>query len=284
MTLKNEPKEGALFLIPTPIGNLADITIRALDTLKTVDLLLCEDTRHTQVLLDHYQIKVPKLSFHEHNAQKRLPEVIKKLQSGLNIGLVSDAGMPVISDPGLVLVRQLRQLKMPVVALPGANAGLTALVGSGFSAIPFTFLGFLPRSTSQIKAQLTAITNQTIVFYESPYRLVKTLKIIAQIDAKWPTSVCRELTKIHEEYLINPVADVLEHFSKQPPKGEIVVILNPRPLKIEPPKPQEWGTLISQEVAQGVSPNIAIKNFAQKYQLSRKIVYDVYHKITPAGG
>lgn len=283
MKPKNNSEWGKLFLIPTPIGNLADITLRALETLKSIDLLLCEDTRHTQILLDHYQIKVAKLSFYEHNAQRRLPEILHKLESGLNLGLVSDAGMPIISDPGLILVEKLRQLNQSVVALPGANAALTALIGSGFLAIPFTFLGFLPRNSQQIKKDLIAINKQTIIFYESPYRLIKTLKVISQIDPNWQICISRELTKIHEEYYINTVELAIDYFTNNQPKGEFVVILAPHSFTSNPPQQKEWFSLISKEISSGVTPNVAIKNFAQKYHLSRKIVYDVYHQIIPKG-
>ncbi|BDR56657.1 16S rRNA (cytidine(1402)-2'-O)-methyltransferase [Xylocopilactobacillus apis] len=279
MNQRNDEKIGTLFLIPTPIGNLGDLTLRSLDTLKEVDLLLCEDTRHTQILLEHYQIKTPKLSFHEHNSKQRIPEVVDKLKSGLNLGLVSDAGMPVISDPGVDLVSTLRKQKIPVFALPGANAATTALVGSGFPAIPYTFLGFLPRNAKEIKETLDHIYDQTIIFYESPYRLLKTVKVIETIDPIWQLCTARELTKIHEEYFAGSADEVLRHYEEFPPKGEFVVLLAPRTKKLTVPAKDQWVEIIKHEIDNGISPNTAIKNFAKKYQLERKIVYDVYHMI-----
>ncbi|BDR58771.1 16S rRNA (cytidine(1402)-2'-O)-methyltransferase [Xylocopilactobacillus apicola] len=275
----NEKNSGTLFLIPTPIGNLDDLTFRALKILKQVDLLLCEDTRHTQILLDHYEIQVPKLSFHEHNSHRRIPEVVEKLKSGLNLGLVSDAGMPVISDPGVDLVQYLRKREIPVVALPGANAALTALVGSGMIALPYVFLGFLPRTIKEIKEVLNKTPQMTTLFYESPYRIVKTLEIISQIDENWELCIARELTKIHEEYFEGRAFEALEHFKQFPPKGEFVVILTPRIIEIVAPSEEKWQEEITLAIEAGDAPNLAIKNFAKKYNLERKIVYDVYHNL-----
>lgn len=275
----SQKNRGTLFLIPTPIGNLDDITLRALKTLKHVDLLLCEDTRHTQILLDHYEINVPKLSFHEHNSYSRVPEVIEKLEQGLDLGLVSDAGMPIISDPGIDLVEKLRKMEFDVVALPGANAAITALVGSGFPALPYTFLGFLPRNSNEIKNKLENIQGTTIIFYESPYRILKTLKLIEEIDDNWHICTARELTKIHEEYFQGTVKEVISHFSITAPKGEFVVILNPRVVELIAPSSDQWFSIINDEVEAGNPPNLAIKKFAKKYNLDRKTVYETYHKI-----
>lgn len=168
---------GTLYLVPTPIGNLQDMTYRAVATLKTVDLIAAEDTRNTQKLLNHFEITTKQISFHEHNTQERIPQLIEKLQTGVNLAQVSDAGMPSISDPGKELVAACIAANIPVVPLPGANAGLTALIASGLVPQPFYFYGFLPRKKNEQKADLAKLArrHETVVLYESPFRVAKTL-------------------------------------------------------------------------------------------------------------
>ncbi len=189
---------GTLFLVPTPIGNLDDMTVRAIDTLRSVDLIAAEDTRHTGQLLSHFDIETRQISFHEHNTQQRIPELLEKLRAGTNIAQVSDAGMPSISDPGTELVAAATQAGIPVVPLPGPNAGLTALIASGLAPQPFTFYGFLPRKVTEQAATLTNWVHHptTLIFYEAPHRLGKTLTTMAQVFGdERQAVVARELTK-----------------------------------------------------------------------------------------
>jgi 16S rRNA (cytidine1402-2'-O)-methyltransferase len=218
---------GKLFVVPTPIGNLDDMTIRAQKVLKEVDLILAEDTRKTSVLLRHFSIETKMLSHHLHNEHKTLQGVINKLQSGLNIALVSDAGTPSISDPGFLIVRECIRIQIDVETLPGAVAFVPALVNSGLPSDKFCFEGFLPQKKGRQK-RLLELQNETrtMIFYESPFRLYKTLEQFAEIfgqDRK--VSVSRELTKIYEENVRGNIADLLKYFSEKTIKGEIVIIL-----------------------------------------------------------
>ena len=194
---------GTLYLVPTPIGNLEDMTFRAVKTLQTVDLIASEDTRNTQKLLNHFEVQVPQKSLHEHNYNERIPELLENLKSGKSIAQVSDAGMPSISDPGHELVVACIAEDIPVVALPGATAGMTALIASGLLPQPFYFYGFLQRKRSLQKNELTDLKNQTatLIFYESPHRVKETLKNISEVFGNREAVICRELTKIYEEYL-----------------------------------------------------------------------------------
>ncbi|MGO2969422.1 MAG: 16S rRNA (cytidine(1402)-2'-O)-methyltransferase, partial [Leuconostoc falkenbergense] len=195
---------GTLYLVPTPIGNLGDISARALDTLRDVDLIAAEDTRHTQQLLNHFDIETPQTSFHEHNWQAKIPNLIADLQNGTNVAQVSDAGMPSISDPGKELVAAAVASSIPVVPIPGATAGVTALIASGLVPQPFYFYGFLKRKNSEQLAELQQLSTMkdTIIFYEAPHRLKQTLVNIQKImgsDRK--LVLARELTKRYEEFL-----------------------------------------------------------------------------------
>lgn len=191
-------KYGTLYLVPTPIGNLGDMTYRAVEVLKNADLIASEDTRNTQKLLNHFEIETKQMSFHEHNTNQRIPELIAKLKQGITIAQVSDAGMPSISDPGHELVVACISQSIRVVPLPGANAGLTALIASGISPQPFYFYGFLPRKPKDQREELDNLKNyqETLIFYEAPHRLKKTLKaLLAHFGEKRHAALCRELTK-----------------------------------------------------------------------------------------
>lgn len=214
--------------MPTPIGNLADITLRALEVLKSVDVILAEDTRTSGLLLKHYNIAKPLQSFHIFNEHKVLNGLIERLQKGEHMALVSDAGTPGISDPGFLLVREVLKHNLKVECLPGATAFVPALVKSGFPTDRFVFEGFLPHKKGRqtILKQLAAET-RTIVLYESPHRLLKTLEQIAEwMGADRPVSVSRELTKRFEETKTGPVSDVLTYFSQKEVKGEIVIVID----------------------------------------------------------
>jgi 16S rRNA (cytidine1402-2'-O)-methyltransferase len=222
-----------LYLIPTPIGNLQDITLRALTTLKEVDLVLAEDTRVSKKLLNHFDIPAKLSSFHQHNEHKMLENIIGKLTSGLSIALVSDAGTPGISDPGFLLVRECIQHDIPVEALPGATAFVPALVVSGLPSDRFVFEGFLPHKKGrQTKFKELAEETRTIVLYESPHRIIKTLEGLKEfLGEDRPCSVSREITKMFEETVRGTLAEVSAHFQEHAPKGEFVMVIGGAPKK-----------------------------------------------------
>jgi len=214
--------------VPTPIGNLADITLRALDVLKSVDTILAEDTRTSGFLLKHYEIKKPLQSFHIFNEHKTLAGLITRMQQGEVMALVSDAGTPGISDPGFLLVREALKAGLKIDCLPGATALIPALVKSGFPTDRFVFEGFLPHKKGrQTMLKKLSEEDRTIVLYESPHRLIKTLEqLIEFFDPERLVSVSRELTKFHEETKTGTVTEVLEHFKQKDVKGEIVMVIN----------------------------------------------------------
>ena len=216
-----------LYIVPTPIGNLKDMTFRAIEVLNEVDLILAEDTRTSGKLLKHYEIGTPMQSHHMHNEHKTVDNVIKKLQAGQTIALISDAGTPAISDPGFLLTRQAIASDIKVECLPGATAFVPALVNSGFPNDRFVFEGFLPvKKGRQTRFLALATEKRTIVFYESPHKLIKTLKDIATyFGEERRVSVSRELTKLYEETTRGNVLEVIEHYTAKPPKGEIVLIV-----------------------------------------------------------
>ena len=218
-----------LFIIPTPIGNLGDITFRAIDTLKSVDLILAEDTRTSLKLLRHYNIENNVESYHMHNEHKKLISIIEKLNSGFEIALISDAGTPGISDPGFLLVRECIKNNIMIECLPGPTALIPALVNSGLPSDRFLFEGFLPVKKGRTKRlkQLSG-ENKTIIFYESPHRILKTLNDLSSYFSKDSyVSISRELTKIHEETFRGTINDSIEHFKKKKPKGEFVIVFSP---------------------------------------------------------
>jgi 16S rRNA (cytidine1402-2'-O)-methyltransferase len=216
-----------LYLVATPIGNLGDITLRALETLKSVDKIAAEDTRHSGNLLRHFGISKPLVSYHQHNEARRTAELIEELAAGRNIAVISDAGLPGISDPGHRLLRACQERGLPYTIVPGPSAVLTALVGSGFPAEAFYYGGFLPvKSGGRERDLLAALAREeTSVFFESPHRLVKSLAVCAQHFGDRPVCVARELTKQFEEYRIAPAAELLAHYTAHPPKGEIVLVV-----------------------------------------------------------
>ncbi|MDY8135169.1 16S rRNA (cytidine(1402)-2'-O)-methyltransferase [Aquimarina sp. 2201CG5-10] len=216
-----------LYLVPTPIGNLEDMTFRAIKVLKEADLILAEDTRTSGKLLKHFDITTPMQSHHMHNEHKTVDRVIQKLQSGEVIALISDAGTPAISDPGFLLTRACVAQKIDVECLPGATAFVPALVNSGLPNDKFVFEGFLPvKKGRQTRLKLLAEETRTLIFYESPHKLIKTLgNFIEYFGADRQVSVSRELSKLHEETVRGTVQEVLQHFENKPPKGEIVIVL-----------------------------------------------------------
>ena len=218
---------GKLYLVPTPVGNLEDITLRALRILKEVDLILAEDTRTSSVLLNHYDIHKPLQSHHKFNEHETSGLVASRIQAGQSVALISDAGTPGISDPGFMLVRECVQQGIEVECLPGATAFVPALINSGLPCDRFLFEGFLPQKKGR-QSRIAALKDEprTIIFYESPFRLVKALEQFTEVfGPERPVCVCREISKIHDESVRGTLADVLAHFSQKEVKGEIVVIL-----------------------------------------------------------
>ncbi|MGD1845899.1 MAG: 16S rRNA (cytidine(1402)-2'-O)-methyltransferase [Salibacteraceae bacterium] len=216
-----------LYLVPTPIGNLSDITLRALETLRSVDLILAEDTRQTAKLLQHYEIKKPVIAHHQHNEHRQVEQLVNRLQAGESMALVSDAGTPGISDPGFLLVRACLAAEIEVECLPGATALVPALVASGLPADRFVFEGFLPlKKGRQTRLEQLAEENRTIVLYESPHRLVKTLgQLVDKFGPDRKAAVSRELTKVYAETRRGSLQELLTHFSAGKVKGELVIVV-----------------------------------------------------------
>lgn len=221
--------EPGLYIAATPIGNLSDITLRVLDTLAGCDLIACEDTRVTGKLLRHFAIDTRKIAYHEHNAEVTGPKLIEEIKAGRSVALVSDAGTPLVSDPGFRLVEACRNEGLNVVPLPGASAPVTAMVASGLVTGSWTFHGFLPSKASSRNAMLSqnASADGTVIYFESPSRLVKTLQNIQDLfGPDRVVCVARELTKLHEEIITRPVSEVLQHFLHKAVKGEIVILIS----------------------------------------------------------
>src|SRR5215475_8272320 len=219
---------GTLYLVATPIGNLADITHRALQVLKDVDLIACEDTRHTNKLLNHYGITTKTISYHEHNEQQRASYLIEKLKEGSNIAVVSDAGTPSISDPGFRLVRAAIENDITVVPVPGPSALISALIAAGLPTDEFFFAGFLPSRTNARRTRLSELQSVpgTLIFYEAPHRLAAALKDALEVLGEREAVVARELTKLHEEIRRGRLSELAEHYAKEVPRGEIVLIVD----------------------------------------------------------
>ncbi|MCW3077512.1 MAG: Ribosomal small subunit methyltransferase [Bacteroidetes bacterium] len=217
---------GELFVVPTPIGNLEDITLRAINTLKAVDLVLAEDTRTSSFLLKHLQIEKPLRSYHMHNEHKVVEEIVGNISAGKNVALISDAGTPGISDPGFLLVRQCLTNGLKVTTLPGATAFVPALVNSGFPCNEFSFYGFLPQKKGrQTKLKMLALEQKTFILYESPFRLLKLLQELKDYVGERRASVSRELSKMFEENKQGTFTELIAHFSAKTIKGEIVVVV-----------------------------------------------------------
>ncbi|MCO6534228.1 16S rRNA (cytidine(1402)-2'-O)-methyltransferase [Lactobacillus sp.] len=273
--------EGKLYLVPTPIGNLEDITIRAKRILQEADYIAAEDTRTSGILLEKIGVHNHMLSFHKYNSKERAPELVKLMQDGAIIAEISDAGMPVISDPGFVLVQECIKNDIPVVPLPGASAFTTALIASGFDAQPFTYYGFLPRKAGEQKPYFVQMeqANGTSIFYEAPHRLVKTLSNMATVfEPEREIVAARELTKIHEEFIRGTVQEVSQYFSENQPRGEFVILVSPNTEETEQLSWPELIELVDKRVDQGESKKSAIKEVAQANQVSKNELYDRYHQ------
>ena len=217
-----------LYVVATPIGNLDDITLRALEVLKSVDVIAAEDTRHSGNLLRHFEIRKPLVSYHEHNEAMRAAELVERLALGENVALITDAGTPALSDPGARLLRKCIERHLPYTIVPGPSSIITALVGSGFSLDRFSFHGFLPVKSGQRERALrgAAEREETSVYFESPYRLTKSLAVCATVMPERTLCVARELTKKFEEFRRGTGAELLAHYESKPPKGEITLVIS----------------------------------------------------------
>jgi 16S rRNA (cytidine1402-2'-O)-methyltransferase len=215
---------GALVVCPTPIGNLEDITLRVLSALREADVVACEDTRHTRVLLDRHGISARTVSYHEHNEASRAAELVGRMQAGETVALVSDAGMPLVNDPGFLLVQACVAAGIGVEVLPGPSAALTALVVSGLPAATWRFVGFLPRKRGELETLFRG-AGETLVAFESPRRVGASLAALAAVDPERAVAVCRELTKLHEEVVRGTAAELAERYVDAAPRGEIVVVV-----------------------------------------------------------
>lgn len=276
--METEPKGGTLYIVGTPIGNLEDMTFRAIKILKNVDRIAAEDTRHTGKLLQHFQIATPQISYHEHNRQQRIPELLKLLQQGLAIALVSDAGMPGISDPGYELVNACWEVQIPVVPIPGGTAVTTALSACGLPTRRFTFEGFLPPKTKERQQILSTLQSEprTLVFYEAPHRLKATLADMAAAFGETREIVlARELTKRFEQFWRGTIQEAIAHTQQQEPMGEYTLIVAGRevttPILSEDALKQE----LVQLLAQGISRSEASRQLAQLTQLPRRAIYQL---------
>jgi 16S rRNA (cytidine1402-2'-O)-methyltransferase len=216
---------GRLIVCPTPIGNLEDITLRVLAALREATVVACEDTRRTRVLLDRYGVSAHLVSYHEHNEQARATELVERMRNGAVVALVSDAGMPLVSDPGFVLVRACVASGLAVEVLPGPSAAIAALVASALPAQRWRFAGFLPRKRSQLLEAFSA--DETLVAFESPRRVAASLAVLAEADPGRPVAVCRELTKIHEEVVRGTAAQLADRYRDDPPRGEVALVVGP---------------------------------------------------------
>jgi 16S rRNA (cytidine1402-2'-O)-methyltransferase len=276
MTPSSRPA-GRLFVVGTPIGNLEDITFRALRTLREADLIACEDTRRTQQLLNHYEIKTPTISYHEHNELTRAPELVLELEEGSHIALVSDAGMPVISDPGYRLVSLAVRHGIPVIPVPGASAFVAALAAAGLPVDRFRFLGFLPSRKGARRKALEGVreATKTLVFYEAPHRLLEFLEDVREILGDPPVVVAREVTKVYEEFLRGSASELLSRLKKKPVKGEITVLVAPQMAANERAVGNGSIRRELQEVmsAQGLSERAALKAVARQRRISKSEAY-----------
>ena len=276
--MAEQQKEGTLYVVATPIGNLEDMTYRAVRVLREADLIACEDTRHTAKLLAHYGIEKPTVSYHEHNEAARAEELVAKLEQGQNIAQVSDAGMPGISDPGYRVIRLAIERGIHVVPVPGASAVISALAASGLATDSFQFLGFLPARSGERRTMLESLreAQQTTVVYEAPHRVVEAVQDIAAIlGPERPLVLARELTKIHEEFLRGKAAEVLKNLQQRDVKGEITLLIGKTQGRTEGVSTQKplASRLAEIMATQNVDEKLALKVLAKETGLSRSEVY-----------
>lgn len=276
---------GILYLVPTPIGNLEDMTFRAINILKEVDLIACEDTRVTQKLLNHFEIDTPKTSYHEHNIKEQTDKLLKQMLEGKNIAQVSDAGMPSISDPGVELVEAAIERGITVIPLPGANAALTALIASGISPQPFTFIGFLSRKKSDLTKELEALKGkeETLVFYESPFRVKQLMGTLVKVFGEERKVVlAREVTKRYEEFVRGTAEELYQWTDENEMRGEFVVIIEGNREVEQTNIWTDWSILEHVDYKmtnEKMSSKQAIKVVAVERGIPKREVYAVYHDL-----
>ena len=275
-----ENQKPTLYVVATPIGNLNEMTYRAIQILNDVDYIAAEDTRNTIKLLNHFEISTKLVSHHEHNLMIAIPKIVNDLKNGMNIALVSDAGYPAISDPGYELVKEVIREGLNVVPVSGANACLDALVVSGIAPQPFLFYGFLDRNDKNKKKELDKLKSyqETIIFYEAPHRIKKTLKLMLEIMGNRPIALCRELTKKHEEINRGTIEEILSVIDDM--KGEMVLVVEGCQDQIDDVKvfDQSIEEHVNEYIEKGMSTKDAIKEVAKERGVSKNIVYNEYHK------
>lgn len=280
-SFKEVSASGTLYLVPTPIGNMEDISFRVLKLLESVSLIAAEDTRVTGALLKHFEIRNRLISFHEHNAQARIPELLEVLAQGQDLAQVSDAGLPSISDPGHDLVKAALEQGYKVVPIPGPSAGITALIASGLAPQPHIFYGFLPRKAGQQQAFLESKRHypETQIFYESPYRLAATLEKILAVYGNRQLVLVRELTKIYEEFRRGSVQEVLDSLLTEPVKGECLLIVEGYQEEAQPAQSLETVLeVLKERVSQGQRLKTASQELAKETGLKAKELYQAYHQ------
>ena len=276
--MSNEITGQTLYLVGTPIGNLGDMTMRGLEVLKGVDTIAAEDTRHTGKLLHHFQIKTPQISYHQHNEQQRIPDLIERLQSGKSIALVTDAGMPGISDPGYLLVAACVAAGIRVIPIPGVTAVITAVSASGLPSDRFVFEGFLPAKGQERKDRLQSVEGdaRTLVFYESPHRLRQTLADFAQtfgVDRQ--IVLGRELTKLHEEFWRGNIAEAIAHYTNTEPQGEYSIVLSGAPVSHPTLSDEAIDRALIELMLAGTSRSQASRIVGEQISQSRRYVYQL---------
>ncbi|MBD2480858.1 MULTISPECIES: 16S rRNA (cytidine(1402)-2'-O)-methyltransferase [Planktothrix] len=269
---------GTLYIVGTPIGNLEDITLRAIKILHSVDWIAAEDTRHTAKLLHHFDIKTPQLSYYEHNQHRRIPTLVESLRQGNAIALVTDAGMPGISDPGYELVKACIEAEIPVIPIPGVSASLTALSAAGLPTDRFVFEGFLPTKNKERQQRLTLLKTEsrTLILYEAPHRLLETLQDLAQsLGSKRSIVIARELTKLHEEFWRGTLAEAVQYYQDHNPKGELTLVIA---------GVTETATLLTEDqikaelqrlIQEGMSHSEASRQLAEATSISRRQIYQL---------
>ena len=267
--------KGILYLIATPIGNLEDVTFRAIRLLGDVSLIAAEDTRRTAKLLNRYKISTPAASLHEHNEKRRTPSLIKRLEAGQSIALVTDAGTPLLSDPGLHLVRTAIERGIQIDPVPGASAILAALAVSGLVENQFTFLGFPPNRSHARKKWFETLTSEPrpLIIFEAPHRLLGSLRDMAEVLGNRQVAVCREMTKVHQELVNGPILSVLEQLSS--PRGEFTIVVAPNIPRMAPVKKEDVLAYFGQIAYSYASRRAAIKEVAREYGLSRRTIYQI---------
>jgi len=262
---------GRLVVCPTPIGNLEDVTLRVLSALRDADVVACEDTRRTRVLLDRYGVDATLVSYHEHNERARAAELVKRMADGAVVALVSDAGMPLVSDPGFVLVQACVAAGLEVEVLPGPSAALAALVASALPADRWRFVGFVPRKASE--ARVVFASPETVVAFEAPGRVAATLRVLAEVDPERQVAVCRELTKVHEEVVRGTAAELAERYASEPPRGEVVLVVAGAPDAGPGADVQVAVDALDRLVEAGAKPRPAAGVVAELTGLSANAVY-----------